>query len=188
MIRAKPLTRYLQAIYEQNFSHSRDDRGRLVFHIQIEADLQEERSVTVIEQAIRAFRPQLDITTNLTGPVKTRGRGRAGHNSGNGRSRASKQLVQMRQNSPSHPNTRAIGCCDGLGNMSEVKSALPDPQTDSPPLLQEHNLRLQYLLPIELTAILDSGYPLEQPPLLQMSSPWLSPNLKKSLLARMQPC
>lgn len=109
----------------------------------------------------------------IDGRGRGRGRGRPIH----GRGRGGAMLHQDRQ--------QKVNPFD----MHQVHHSLPcisDPAS-SPIAKVEHRLSLQYLLPIELVATLDAAYPLEQPPRIELRSPWLTDNLIQIFLARLLP-
>lgn len=143
----------------------------------------------VIEQAIQTFKPKNTIPQKAydspAAPSRARGRGRGVRGQNNGRGRGGKQLGPSQRDAPAHPSTPSNGEASSL-NMTEVKSVLPEVHPVPPPPT-EHKLKLQYLLPIELLAILPNSYPIHSAPLVRISSPWLSPNLRRSLLARIEP-
>lgn len=144
--------------------------------------------MTVIEQEIQAFKPQLKPTksqeTHLP-PSRGRGRGRCARGGHNGRGQGHKQHSANGRDAPAHPHP-----CNGHDNncldMSKVAAVLPEVHPVPPPP-QKHKLKLQYLLPIELLAILPPSYPLHTAPLVRLSSPWLSANSKRALIERIEP-
>lgn len=156
----------------------------MVFRIKIEADLQEERAVTVIEQAIQTFKPQAKPAKVQESAARSP-RGRGARGASNRRGRGQTQSAMNGRDAPAHPHTHSETDSSAL-NMSELKSVLPEVHPVPPPPLK-NRLKLQYLLPIELLATLPHSYPLHSAPLVRLSSPWLSPNLKRSLLARIEP-
>lgn len=147
--------------------------------------------MTVTEQAVQAFQPHFTRLPLAPVPVKGRGRGRGSAQACKaGRGRGSQRhTASGRDTATQHDNSQSLNAVDSLNNGQDPKTALPQSQPALlPPAQKDHQLKLQYLLPIELTAVLDAGYPLEQPPKLQVSSAWLSSSLKRTLLDRIQPC
>jgi hypothetical protein len=162
--------------------------------VKIEADFQREREVVVVEQATKTFKPHAGLPVQPVRPYsdsssptgRRRGRGNGG-NRGKDRGRGTEHSQKLvgRDAFPQSDVTAAK--IDTPLSVENMKAALPDIASDPPERL-EHKMRLQYLLPIELVAILESGYPLQQPPVIRLSSPWLTQPIKRDLLARLQPC
>lgn len=144
--------------------------------------------MTVIEQEIQAFMPQLkpkhSQETNLP-PSRGRGRGRGARGGHNGRGQGHQQQTAHGRDEPAHPHPYS-GHDNKCLDMAKVAVVLPEVHPVPPPP-HKHKLKLQYLLPIELLAILPSSYPLHRAPLVRLSSPWLSANLKRALIERIEP-
>jgi hypothetical protein len=83
---------------------------------------------------------------------------------------------------------------DGKNNdsftMDKISEALDLDLSSAPltaPPKEEHHLQLQYLLPVELIAILGCGYPIEEPPRIDLKCAWMTTDMRRAVMDRISP-
>ena len=186
-----------QAIYEGRVRHRRQSDGELACFIDVDIDLQSEREVTIIEQAVSPCpvpkaQPKAQPIpsrhanrSSADGPVTARhGRGRGGRGRG-------EQGDRFPHSSPAGPfpagpTARADG--DLQEALEGLALARPVAKEEAPPPVETvHELRLQYLPPLLMSVTLPPAYPTEQPPVIALDAAWLSDTLRHILLQRMEP-
>ncbi|CAD6584918.1 MAG: hypothetical protein CYPHOPRED_002886, partial [Cyphobasidiales sp. Tagirdzhanova-0007] len=176
----------LQAIYDTSFSHYRDDDGRLVFKVRVDVDLDEDREVIVVEEMVLQPEPQERAKEDYGQRGGNRsGKRSRGHRRGGiwGRSRPN-NVAFANGNDSIHKKEKAFSV-EPLPAGLDVDTVEATPTI--PKRSRETSVHLRYLMPVELVTLLGSGYPLEEPPVLEIQCPWMPLEIKKAVGERILP-
>lgn len=191
----------LEAIYEERFHASIDASGRRVLTIHVEIQFQEEREVTVVEEALPEAEAAPRPMSKVQHTQNTSNDSTQSHRSGpNGRRRRGRGQGQA-AGTATQPQSKPSSSRDGLQRQEgaslqfdELSSSLPLLQEPSKTLTKppqairvERHAKLLYLLPVELVATLPAAYPTEVGPEVELWSPWLTDDFRSTLMGRLLP-